>query len=310
MSHSIPNLWKVFKQTVRKFIGGDPMVYSSSIAFYTIFSLPAILMIAISIAGSAFETQVVLDNLMQQIQQLFGRESANIVEKVLANNEGIGTTLFGRIVGISTLAFSATTVFVSLQNGLNNIWGVKVKPKQGFIKFIIYRLVSLAMVMSIGFLLLVSLIIDTFISLFGDLLSNWFSQGTYYIVFAMNLFISLFIVTAVFALIFKVLPDVKIKWGDVWFGAVLSTILFIIGKFLIGYYLGNSDLGTIYGAAGSLVLLLIWVYYSSTILLFGAIFTFVYSKSIGHNAEPESYAEKDSGVREEGAIKAKGNCED
>ncbi len=310
MSHKIPNLWKVFKQTVSKFIGSDPMVYSSSIAFYTIFSMPAILMIAISIAGSAFETQVVLDNLMQQIRQLFGSESANIVEKVLANNEGIGTTLFGRIVGISTLAFSATTVFVSLQNGLNSIWGVKVKPKQGFIKFIIYRLISLAMVMSIGFLLLVSLIIDTLISLFGDLLSNWFSQGTYYIVFAMNLCISLIIVTAIFALIFKVLPDVKIEWRDVWFGAILSTILFIIGKFLIGYYLGNSDLGTIYGAAGSLVLLLIWVYYSSTILLFGAIFTFVYSKAIGHHAEPESYAEKDSGVREEGAIKAKGNCED
>ncbi|MBL3657572.1 YihY/virulence factor BrkB family protein [Fulvivirga sp. 2943] len=284
------NYWKVIKNTVKEFIADDPMSYSSSIAFYTIFSLPAILIITVSIASSAYEDEVVRNNLMEQIQSLFGATSAEEIDKILANADGLGDSVIAKIIGIGTLIFSATTVFVSLQNGLNRIWRIKPKPEKGFIKFIVNRLLSLAMIISIGFLLLVSLVVDTLIVVFNNILSELFSGGTYYIVSAVNLGFSLAIITLVFAMIFKILPDAKVEWRDVWVGAFVTTVLFTLGKYLIGFYLGNSSLSNAYGAAGSLVLLLVWVYYSSVIVLFGAEFTFVYSKEIGHKIRPDKGA--------------------
>lgn len=296
------NYWKVIKCTVKEFIDDNPMGYSSSIAFYTIFSLPAILIITVSIASSAYEDQAVRQNLLAQIQMLFGSDSASTVNKILSNEGGLGSSVVERIIGIGTLIFSATTVFISLQNGLNAIWRIKPKPEKGFIKFIINRLLSLAMVISIGFLLLVSLVMDAAIAVFNNFISGWLSEVTYYLIYTVNIAFSIGIITLVFALIFKVLPDAKVQWRDVWVGAFVTTILFMIGKFLIGFYLGNSSLSNAYGAAGSLVLLLIWVYYSSVILLFGAEFTFVYSREIGHRIRPDKdavmieYTEKKDGV--------------
>ncbi|UII20052.1 YihY/virulence factor BrkB family protein [Fulvivirga ligni] len=282
--------WKVIKHTVKEFIADDPMSYSSSIAFYTIFSLPAILIITVSIAGSAYEDQVVRTNLINEISNLFGQSSAETIDKIMANANGLGDSLIAKIVGIGTLIFSATTVFVSLQNGLNCVWGIKPKPEKGIIKFIVNRLLSLAMIISIGFLLLVSLVVDTLIVVFNNILTELFSGATYYIISGVNIIFSLAVITLVFAMIFKVLPDAKIEWRDVWVGAFVTTLLFTLGKYLIGFYLGNSSVSTAYGAAGSLVLLLVWVYYSSVILLFGAEFTYVYSREIGHKIRPDKDA--------------------
>lgn len=257
------------------------MSYSAAIAFYTIFSLPGILMVTVAIAGTAYDAELVQSELFNQIEQLIGPQSAQEINKVLLNIEQSGEITFAKTIGIVTLLFSATTVFVSLQEGLNKIWGIKAKPKYGFLKLMADRLLSLALIISIGFLLLVSLVADALLVLFNDQVADYLSGITSSIVIVINILLSLAIITLIFAAIFKVLPDAKIKWRDVWVGAFITTLLFTLGKYLIGFYLGTSTVGTTYGAAGSFILLLVWIYFSTTILLLGAEFTFVYSKHIG-----------------------------
>lgn len=284
------NYWKITRDTAVEFFNDDPMNYSASIAFYLIFSLPAILIITMTVAGSAYGDQVVRENMLKQISQLLGPESTRAINEVLANTEEVGADPIAKIIGIGTLVFSATTVFVSLQNGLNHIWGIKPRPEKNFLTYVLHRLLSLAMVISIGFLLMVSLVLDAVIVIFGDLLSELLSELSYYIISIINVSISLGVITLVFAMIFKILPDAEIEWRDVWIGAFVTTLLFTAGKYLLGFYLGNSTMGTMYGAAGSLVLLLIWVYYSSLIILAGAEFTYVYSKARGRLIKPDKHA--------------------
>lgn len=290
MKNRILKYIHILKQTGKEFISDNPMNYSASIAFYLIFSLPAISIITVFIAGAAYQDQVVQQNMIQQIKLLFGAQSAETINLIMANVNAKGTTPLARIFGIGVIIFSATTVFVSLQNGLNSIWGIKPKPKRNVLKFFINRLLSFGMVISIGFLLLVSLAINSFISLFNDQFTNWFTGLTSYILPGTNLILSLVIITVVFAMIYKILPDARVRWSDVWVGAFVTTLLFLLGKYLIGFYLGNSSLNATYGAAGSLVLLLIWVYYSSIIVFIGAEFTYVYSKEGGHQIRPDKNA--------------------
>ncbi|MFY0683984.1 MAG: YihY/virulence factor BrkB family protein [Balneola sp.] len=275
------NYLEITKQTVLGFIDNKPMSYSSSIAFYVILSLPAILMIVITIAGTVFDDAVVRQTLIQEIENLFGGESASATEKVLENTQEIGTTLIAKIVGVFVLIFSATTVFISLQDGLNSIWGVKAKPEKNFIKFVLNRLVSFAMVVSISFILIVSLALDATVTILNENVFVGFPNAPASIIRSFNFILSFFITSGILSIILKVLPEVHIKWKDVWMGALFATILFTAGKYLISIYLTNSPLGSVYGAAGSLVLLLIWVYYSSVILLLGAQFTVEYSKENG-----------------------------
>ncbi|HEX5055596.1 MAG TPA: YihY/virulence factor BrkB family protein [Gammaproteobacteria bacterium] len=270
--------WNLGKETVKKFLADNPVSFSAGIAFYTIFSLPAMLLISIWIAASIYDDALVRQSLLEQIQSLFGKDSAEAVRTILKASGDIGYTMWAKIVGIGTLLLSATTVFVSLQEALNHIWNAKPNPaRHGMINFVTHRLLSFAMVVSLGFILLVSLVIDTAIVLFINLIKGYFSEATAYIVAGINFAVSLLIVSVVMALIYKLLPDVKIKWKDVWVGAVVTALLFMIGKYLIGLYIGNSDIASAYGGAGSLVLLLVWVYYSSSILLLGAEFTYVHA---------------------------------
>jgi membrane protein len=284
--------WDILKQTVLNFFQDDSFSYASSIAFYTIFSLPAILIISLSVGATVYERDVVQRELINQIGRLIGPESAAEIESILVNAALDSTGTLAKIVGIATLVFSATTVFVSLQTSLNKIWGIKPKPERGFVKYLIDRLLSLAMVISIGFLLLVSLIIETVLVVLQTSLSKILAGWTLYIVTAANILISLGLITVIFAMLFKVLPDAKIKWRDVWVGALVTTFLFTIGKFLIGFYLGNSSVNSAYGAAGSLVIILIWVYYSTVILLFGAELTSVYAEKTGSEIRPYHHAVK------------------
>lgn len=281
---------KVLYKTIKKFLDDEPLEYASSIAFYTIFSLPAILMIAVYVASITFDDELVRQNLIAQIQKLMGQQSANAVNKVLNNVNNVGDNLWTQIFGIGVLIFSGTTVFVTLQNGLNRIWKIRPKSNKEAISFLINRLLSLAMVISIGFLLLVSLVIDTLVAALNNFITELLSGYAYIIIAAVNTGISISIVALIFAMIFKYLPDAKVKWRDVWMGAFVTTILFTLGKFLIGFYLSQSPISTTYGAAGSLVLLLVWVYYSSIILLFGAEFTYVFSIERGEKVVPKSHA--------------------
>jgi membrane protein len=274
-----PKYWDITRRTVKKFAADYPVSYSAGIAFYTIFSLPAILLISIWIAASIYDDALVRQGLIDQISALFGKESAEAVRAVISVGNEARHTLWAKVIGIGTLVLSASTVFVSLQEALNHIWKANPGKKgRGIINFITHRLISFAMVVSLGFVLLVSLVIDTAIVLFIDFIKNYFSEVAAYIIAGVNFVISLAFVSVVMALIYKLLPDVKIKWKDVWTGAVVTALLFVTGKYLIGLYIGNSDVASAYGAAGSLVLLLVWVYYSSCILLLGAEFTYVHAR--------------------------------
>ncbi len=268
--------WEVLKKTIKEYEIQDAMNYSSSIAFYLIFSLPAILVITVSIASSAYEDDIVRTNLIQEFQNLFGPESADVINRILSNASGIGSSWITKIIGLVTLLVSATTVFAALQDSLNRIWGLESKPEKNFINFIKNRLLSLAMAISMGFLLLISLVIDTFLSISDEVLINIFSESVLNLVSVLNIFIGFTVITFVFASILRILPDAKIGWKDVIGGAILTTFIFSIGKYAISYYLGTSDLMNIYGAAGSFVLLLVWVYFSCMILFFGATYTEVY----------------------------------
>lgn len=282
--------WSILKQAVKNFFQDDSFSYASSIAFYTIFSLPAILIISLSIGATVYERDIVQKELINQVGRLIGKDSAASIEQILIDAALDSTGTFAKIVGIATLIFSATTVFISLQTSLNKIWGIKPKPERGFVKYLIDRLLSLAMVISIGFLLMVSLVIDTALVMLQNGLSKILAGWTLYIITGFNIVIFLALITLIFAMMFKVLPDAKIRWRDVWVGALVTTALFTLGKYLIGFYLGNSPLNSAYGAAGSLVIILIWVYYSTVIFLFGAELTSEYAEQTGSEIKPYHHA--------------------
>lgn len=282
--------WGILKQSVVAFVNGDSFTHASSIAFYTIFSLPAILLISLSVGSTLFERTDVQRELISQVGRLIGQGSAIEIESILLNAARNSDTWFARVVGIATLVLSATTVFLSLQISINQIWKIKPKPKRGFIKFIVNRLLSLAMVISIGFVLMVSLVVDTLLVMFQEKLSDNFGGITLTLVTGLNILISLLFIALLFGMMFKMLPDAKIKWRDVWVGSLVTTGLFTGGKYLIGFYLGNSSFNTAYGAAGSLVIILVWVYYSALIFLFGAELTYVYTKEVGSGIEPYANA--------------------
>ncbi|MEX0813259.1 MAG: YihY/virulence factor BrkB family protein [Chitinophagales bacterium] len=281
---------KIFYKAIKKFPSDEPMEYASSIGFYTIFSLPAILVIAVYVASVTYEDELVRQNLMEQIQTITGPQSAVAVDKILSNAGTMGDDFWTKAFGLGVLIFSATTVFVSLQDGLNKIWRIKAKPNKEVISFFINRLLSLAMAVSFGFLLLVTLVLDTVIAILNSFITDLLSGAAFFVITGINLLFSFGVITVMFAIIFKVLPDAVIKWKDVWAGAFVTTLLFTIGKFLIGFYLANSPISTTYGAAGSLVLLLVWVYYSSLIVLFGAEFTYTHALERGHKVIPKKHA--------------------
>lgn len=282
--------WGVLKQSVTRFVEGESFTHASSIAFYTIFSLPAILLISLSVGSTIFERTDVQRELIAQVGALVGQGSAREVESILMNAGNQSDNFFAQAAGIVTLLVSATTVFMSLQTSINQIWHIKPKPRRGILKFIFNRLLSLAMVISIGFVLMVSLVVDTLLVMFQTRLADNLGGVTLMLVTTFNIIVSLLFITVLFGLMFKMLPDARIKWRDVWVGSLVTTALFAGGKYLIGFYLGNSTLNSAYGAAGSLVILLVWVYYSALIFLFGAELTFVYTKDVGSGIEPYNNA--------------------
>lgn len=289
--------WKIFKKTLSEYGVQDAMNYSSSIAFYLIFSLPAILIITIYIAGSVYEDQIVRDSLLEQFNNFFGQQSAEAIDKILRNVNEASDSVINRIIGFITLIVSATTVFVSLQDGINKVWGIVAKPDSNLYRVLKNRLLSLAMAVSVGFLLLVSLVIEASLNFFDSKVIEIFSESEFYIANTISFSFSVIVTTSVFACLFKIIPDAEVKWKNVWMGALITTVLFGIGKYMIGFYLGVSSFGSVYGAAGSLVILLTWIFYSSMIVLFGAQFTAVYSEEIegGINTSENAELERENG---------------
>lgn len=263
---------------------------SAALAYYTIFSLAPLLVLVITITGLIWDANVVRTQILNQIQSLVGADGAEFIADLITNRGTPAQGIFATIVGIVTLLFGALGVFNELHNSLNIIWDVEEDQPKGFFeavkKVVIDRLLSFTMILGIGFLLLVSLVISAGLSATQETIGNAFPVSEL-ILQIVNLIISIGVITVLFALMFKFLPDAEIAWHDVWMGAFVTAILFSLGKTAIGIYLGNSGVASTFGAAGSLVLLLLWIYYSAQILFFGAEFTQVYANKFGSKIVPE-----------------------
>jgi len=277
-------IWNV----IEKFVVDNSLNYSGSIAFFTIFSLPGILIGVVLVAGSVFGGKVVKGELFNQINELVGESSAVQIQQIINNLENADFSYVALAIAISTLLYGSTSVFASIQDGINVIWGLRPKPKRIALKFMFNRLVSIAMIVTIGFLMLVSLSVDTVVVIFNSYLVKMFGEKSAAFISVLEMVSFVIIVFTVFVTVYKFLPDANISWKDVFRASFLATCLFLVGKYLIGFYLANSSLSTAYGAAGSLVLLLIWVYYSSMILLFGAEFIEVYTRRKGRIIKPSN----------------------
>lgn len=284
-------VWRMLKTAFQEWNQDKAARLAAALAYYTLFSIAPLLILVIAIAGLFFDSAAVREQIMGQVQSLIGGSGADFVSTVLdnANRPGSNSGLVASIISIVLLLIGATGVLTQLQLSLNTIWNVEARPDIGFMNIVRKRVMSLGMIVVIGFLLLVSLVVSSVISGFSEYL-NTMSPGLDTLIQLINFLVSFGITTFLFALIFKYLPDVVMTWGDVWFGAAATAILFSIGKFLIGLYLGNSSFGSSYGAAGSVIILLLWVFYSAQILFYGAELTQVYSRRFGSQIQPNQYA--------------------
>ncbi len=285
------SIWAITKQSFSDFIDNKVLKLSAALAFYTIFSLPAMLIIIISVSDIFYGRAAIEGTLYHQIAEFVGSDAALQIQQTIRGAALSNSSYFATIVGIVTLVFGATSVFSEIQDSINHIWKLKSKPKgMGFVKMLINRLLSFSLVISLGFLLLVSLLINGLMDLLITRLTAMFPELTVIAAYTVNIVITFGITALLFAMIFKVLPDARIKWKHVRAGAITTAILFMLGKFLIGYYLGHSKLSSTYGTAGSVIVMLLWVYYSSMILYFGAVFTHVYAAHSGSRIYPNNYA--------------------
>jgi membrane protein len=292
MKFSIKDIWSIIKQTFSDFIDNKVFKLSAALAFYTIFSLPAMLIIIIAVSDIFYGRAAIEGTLYNQISAFVGTDAALEIQQTIRGAALTSSSSFAATVGIITLLFGATSVFTEIQDSINLIWKLKAKPRKGkgFLKLVFNRLLSFSIVVSLGFLLLVSLLINGAMDALINRLTALFPQLTVLLVYVLNLLLTFGITSLLFAMIFKVLPDARIKWKHVRAGAFTTTILFMIGKFLIGYYLGHSKLSNTYGAAGSVIVMLLWVYYSAMILYFGAVFTHVFALHTGSRIYPSDYA--------------------
>jgi membrane protein len=292
MQFQVKDLGLLLNNTYQEWSDKDPFRQSAVIAYYAIFSIPGLLVLIIAIAGYFFGKDTVNHEILGQIATTMGTETATQVGEILTKSSESKSNVWNTIIGAVILLVGATGVFVELQKSLNYIWHVTVSTKKGILPILKARLFSFGLILAIAFLLIISLVISTALAAF----SNWFKVDTssfVLIVFnVLNFIFSLAVLSALFALIFKILPDAKIKWKHVWLGSIVTGILFTIGKTGLAFYFGKAEPASIYGAAGSIILILLWVSYSSMILFFGAEFTAVYAKMYSGTVPPDEIAEK------------------
>ena len=281
----------LLKQTAREWIQDDAPQLGAALAYYTVFSLAPMVLLLLAVIGVLFRDDPAgaWSRITEQMSYFLDRSAVQMVQQIARQVSTPAKSALGGAIGLALALFGATGVFGQLQNALNTIWGVKAKPRDGIWGFIRSRFLSFALLAGIGFLLLVSLVIEAVIKGFSHYLQNiW--PGALTIIIPIYLTFDFVVITAVFAMIFKILPNATIRWRDVWIGAVMTALLFLIGKWALGIYLGSGTAASAYGAASSLITMLLWVYYSSQILLFGAEFTQVYADRCGARITPDKYA--------------------
>ena len=293
MKKSFQGLKEIFpliKQTYIAFDDDRGLKLSAALAYYTIFSIAPMLIVLIAITGIFYGQEAVQGKIFSQLNDFIGNDSAAQIQDILKQMQLSGKSTFAIITGIVTLIIGASGVFIEIQDSINLIWRVKAKPKRGWVKLIVDRVLSLSMIGSLGFLLIVSLIINGMVLALSDILTRFLPDITLVVIQVLNQGITLAVLVTLFSIIYKVLPDVEITWKDVIAGAIFTSILFMLGKFLIGLYIGNSSIASVYGAAGSFLLVIVWVYYSAAILYFGAEFTQVYAHHHKGHIKPSKHA--------------------
>ncbi|MEL0650649.1 YihY/virulence factor BrkB family protein [Algibacter sp. TI.3.09] len=285
---SIKELPSLIKETYTSWMADDPFRLSAIVAYYTVLALPALLVIIINVIGAIWGVEIVQGQLTDEISAALGKDAASAIENIISETQNSESNFLSTVIGIGTLLFGATGVFYQLKISLNEIWKIKTNPNAKIWKIITDRALSFAFILVIGFLLLVSFIVTAAISALNSYIRDALPDVLLYIAYILDFVLSVGIISVLFALMFKYLPDAKIKWRTVWIGAILTAILFVLGKLLLGIYFGQADPGSTYGAAGSIVLILLWVSYSSLILFFGAEFTYIYAKRYGKGIEPKT----------------------
>ena len=282
--------WLIVRQAFTEFLNDHGLKFSASLSYYTIFSLGPVLLIMISLAGIFFGRDAVEGKIYWQLQGFVGNDAALQIQDIIGNIEESQMSRSGAILGLIILFIGATGVFTEMQDSINYIWSIKTKPKKSIVKFFFDRLLSFSLIISFGFILMVSLAVHALVDLLHEKLKTFFNEAMVVVFQAMNYTILFIVITCLFAIIFKILPDAKIRWKDSFVGATFTAVLFLIGKWLIGLYLGSTNIGVTYGAAASVVIILVWVYYTSIILYFGAEFTKVYTMNFGGGIVPEKTA--------------------
>jgi membrane protein len=272
------------------FLDDNALKMSASLAYYTTFAIAPLLLIIVSLAGIIYGQEAAQGKIFAELNKFVGADAANQIQETIKNISQSQESTWAIIIGFVTLFIGTTGVFIEIQDSINHIWRVKAKPKKGWIKLITNRVLSFSMVIGLGFLLIVSLVINGLVLALSAKLQIYFPDIAILVVNIFNLVLTFVVISALFGIIFKFLPDVLIAWKDVRMGAFFTAILFMLGKFLIGLYIEQVGPGTAYGAAGSLIVILIWVYYTSAILFFGAEFTQVYADCYGGKIKPADYA--------------------
>jgi membrane protein len=285
-------VWHIVKDTFADFFNNRVLKLSAALAYYTIFSLPGLIIIIIWVSDIFYGQDAVEGTVYGQIAGLVGKDAAVQIQETIRNATLSSESGFATIIGFATLIIGATSVFGEIQDSINLIWRLKAKPRKGkgWLKLIINRLLSFSIVISLGFLLLVSLMINGLMDVLINKLTEAFPHTEVVLAYVFNMVLTFTIISFLFGLIFKVLPDARIQWRHVRAGAFTTAILFMAGKFVIGLYLGQSKMSSAYGAAGSIIVILLWVYYSAIILYFGAAFTRVYAIHTGSHIYPNNYA--------------------
>lgn len=303
MIKRIKFFWEALRETFKKWNESSASNDSASLAYYAIFSIPGLLIIIIWIAGNFFGEEAIRGQITSQISGIMGQDAAKSVQDMIAGALVDKENIFMKIIGIGSLVFGSTTLFFQLQRSLNSLWDVQPAPKKAFVKFLLDRANSLGMILILGFLLMITMVLASLISLLNNWITNYFGVETYVLVELINYIIGFVVTMILFALMFKVLPDVEISWKPVWRGAFLTTVLFTLGKFLLSLYFGTAKPTSAFGAAGTVILIMMWINYSCMLIFFGAEFTKIYALKRGFRIIPSKHAKwSDAKLYEESKI--------
>lgn len=293
--------WETLKETFSEWNKSSASNDSASLAYYAIFSIPGLLIIIIWIAGYFFGEEAIRGQISSQISGIMGQDVAKSVQEMIAGALIDKENIFMKAVGIGSLIYGSTTLFFQLQHSLNTLWDVKAAPKKALVKFLLDRANSLGMILIIGFLLMITMVLSSLISFLNNWITAYFGLETYMLVQVVNFLVGFAIVMLLFALMFKFLPDVQISWKPVWKGALLTTILFTLGKFLLSLYFGTAKPTSAFGTAGTVILIMLWINYSCMLIFFGAEYTKVYAYKKGYKIIPSQHAKwSDAKLYEEG----------